>query len=71
MVFEYSLAARGLSESGMQGYDSWAALRIAAAERLDPDDECTVYKITQTSGTGVGNPLYNGPVGGLPDDAPS
>ena len=70
MGFEYSLAARGLSESGTLGYDTWNDLRTAAADLLDPGDQCTVYKITETSGAGVGSPLYNGSVGELPAGHP-
>ncbi len=71
MGFEYSLAARGLSESGTLGYDTWSDLRTAASDLLEPGDQCTVYKITETSGSGVGTPLYNGSVSEIPNDLPA
>ena len=71
MGFEYSLAARGLSESGTLGYDTWNDLRTAASDLLEPGDQCTVYKITETSGAGVGSPLYNGSVSEIPKDLPA
>ena len=55
--FDYSPTARGPSESETLAYDTWNTLRAAATDLLDPGDQRNVYKITETSQTGVGSPL--------------
>lgn len=71
MATEYSLAARGLSETGTKEYDSWDALRSDAGDHLDAGDQCTVYRLLEGEPFATGAPLYHGAVVGLPADAPT